>query len=195
MARQLVDETGNVRAIESSNYFESIRDLSRIVTNFKRIMPSNVEYDTIVGTGLSGAIVVPILATACDKNFFIVRKPNVSSHSMNVGEGTIGRRWIFVDDFISTGESRERCKAAIEYFIRRHWQDYYYSDDAEDFKSEYVGSYQYERNSFIDPEQEQRNYTQTELRMFLAAFRSYDVYYKFSDYVEELTLEVRSLAH
>lgn len=65
----------------------------------------DVTYDTMVGRGLSGALVVPILARALGKKWAIVRKPGDGSHSTSRFEGEIGRRWIFVDDFIASGNT------------------------------------------------------------------------------------------
>lgn len=98
---------------------------------------ANVEYDTMIGRGLSGALVIPRLAEALGKEWMIVRKPGDSSHSTRPAEGVLGRRWLFVDDFISSGETyREVCKA-----VRKV---------AEDFETEHVGlwCYEYEYDSY-----------------------------------------------
>lgn len=68
----------------------------------------NVDYDTMVGTGLSGALVVPGLARALGKYALIVRKPRDGSHACSTAEGKLGDRWVFVDDFISTGATQGR---------------------------------------------------------------------------------------
>lgn len=63
-----------------------------------------VEYDTIVGTGMSGVIAVARLAPALGKNALYVRKPDDNScHSSSRVEGYMGERILFVDDMISTG--------------------------------------------------------------------------------------------
>lgn len=77
------------------------------------------DFDTIVGTGLSGSLVVPALARKLGKHWAVVRKPGVSSHSgERVCEGTLGERWLFVDDFVSSGATLERVKAAIRNWAR-----------------------------------------------------------------------------
>lgn len=63
------------------------------------------EHDTLVGRGISGCMAVPMLAAAAGKLFAVVRKPNDGSHSGSTVEGRIGRRWLFVDDFIASGET------------------------------------------------------------------------------------------
>lgn len=73
-----------------------------------------IEYDTLVGTGLSGALVIPGLARELGKLWAIVRKPTDQSHSDKVIEGEVGAYWLFVDDFTDTGATRRRVEAAIE---------------------------------------------------------------------------------
>lgn len=69
----------------------------------------NVDFDTVVGTGFSGAVVVPALALAMGKKFVLVRKENDDSHH-GKGRllGELGERWIFVDDFVASGDTRAR---------------------------------------------------------------------------------------
>src|SRR5215472_3764911 len=58
-----------------------------------------VSYDTMVGTGMSGALVVPVIARALRKNWLIVRKPGDHHHHGNaLAQGHLGDRWIAVDD-------------------------------------------------------------------------------------------------
>lgn len=68
-----------------------------------------VDFDTMVGTGLSGSIVIPALALAMGKKFVLIRKQTDDSHhgrGRMVGE--LGERWLFVDDFVSSGATRSR---------------------------------------------------------------------------------------
>jgi orotate phosphoribosyltransferase len=77
-----------------------------------------VQFDTLVGTGLSGALVVPTLARALGRHWMIIRKENDHSHAVAQGNGravgTIGSKWIFVDDLVCTGHTRELVKDVIE---------------------------------------------------------------------------------
>jgi adenine/guanine phosphoribosyltransferase-like PRPP-binding protein len=74
---------------------------------------ADVDFDTFVGTGVSGALVVPMLADAMRKNFLLVRKDGDSPHAAYSVVGTIGERWIFVDDFISGGATIRRVWKAV----------------------------------------------------------------------------------
>lgn len=72
-----------------------------------------LQFDTMVGRGLSGSLVVPILARAMNKYFAIVRKTGDGSHSARQIEGKLGKRWIFVDDLICTGDTFKKSIETI----------------------------------------------------------------------------------
>lgn len=94
---------------------DAFTGMDKMVNRFEAALrEANVQFDTIVSTGLSGALVVPTLARAFDKYFAIVRKPTDSSHSDAPFEGTIGDKWVFVDDFISTGATLYRVVNTIK---------------------------------------------------------------------------------
>ncbi len=80
---------------------------------------TDVDFDTIVGTGMSGSIVIPLLAKALNDrngteiNFLLIRKEGVGAHtSSHVGH--LGARWIFVDDFIASGATYQRVRRAVD---------------------------------------------------------------------------------
>ncbi|GLE59572.1 hypothetical protein NJBCHELONAE_48850 [Mycobacteroides chelonae] len=72
-----------------------------------------VECDTLVGTGLSGALVVPQMARELGKEWLIVRKPKEGTHSSRPVEGQLGQRWLFVDDGIQSGKTFRRVLDTI----------------------------------------------------------------------------------
>lgn len=76
---------------------------------------ARVNFDTMVGTGFSGGIVIPSLALAMGKKFVLIRKETDDSHH-GKGRllGQLGERWIFVDDFISSGRTRKRVIEKVE---------------------------------------------------------------------------------
>lgn len=67
-------------------------------------------YDTMIGTGMSGSLVVPRLAEALGKHWLLLRKPSENSHTSQLAEGRLGERWIFVDDFVSSGATFRRVR-------------------------------------------------------------------------------------
>lgn len=89
---------------------ETIRDQMVITTK-------DLKYDTLVGTGLSGALVVPSLARLMGLHWAIVRKSD-GTHSNNTIEGEIGRRWLFVDDGLESGRTLKRVMDEVRYVTR-----------------------------------------------------------------------------
>lgn len=85
---------------------EALFDLNRVIKRAKEEL-AHVDYDTLVGTGFSGGIVVPALALALEKDFVLVRKESDDSHhGRGRLMGRLGERWIFVDDFVGSGATR-----------------------------------------------------------------------------------------
>ena len=126
----------------SSYLYAAFATPETMVKNAQEVL-EKVEYDTMIGIGLSGTLVVPLIARAMGKNFAIVRKPNDSNHRERAVEGYVGESWIFVDDFVSSGATLERVKAEIKNL--QAGQPYGW--DA--FETKYIGTYQYARGNFI----------------------------------------------
>lgn len=105
-----------------------------------RLKTKGVEYDTIIGTGLSGTIFTARVAPGLRKKFAIVRKDGDGSHSGIRVEGQVGKRWIFADDFICGGGTMKRV---LNMMKKKHPE------------AVFVGCYQYERDEvgrFQDPD-------------------------------------------
>lgn len=96
-----------------SFYMKDAWDPTKLA-RYARTQLADVDYDTLVGTGLSGAIVVPELARRLKKHALIVRKPDDGSHSSSPVEGVLGERWVFVDDFVASGATRQRVTDAVD---------------------------------------------------------------------------------
>lgn len=76
---------------------------------------------TLVGTGFSGALVVPTLGRELGLDYLLVRKPGDSHHHGDaIGEGNFNEsgKWIFVDDGIGTGTTYRRVRAAVNRIAR-----------------------------------------------------------------------------
>lgn len=135
-----------------------------------------VDFDTMVGTGLSGALTVPVLARGMGKHWLIVRKPDDDTHSWERAEGTLGHRWIFVDDFRETGETEERVHYAVDQI-----QKY-----SRFFSSEYVGTYLYQNKA-------ERRWRpakhSTAAKLNAAALAAYDKAFKNGDKLVEIDPE------
>lgn len=112
----------------------AFQDLAGVIEESKEAL-AGVEFDTLVGTGFSGGVVIPSLALAMGKKFVLIRKETDDSHH-GKGKlvGQLGARWVFVDDFISSGRTRARViKKVSEVTDERGWP----------VKSELVGQYMY----------------------------------------------------
>jgi len=127
-----------------------------LLRNAKRILV-DVDFDTIVCTGASGMVFAPLLAHRMKKNLLIVRKDDdVNNHSgaRNRFVGTMGERWLFVDDFIDTGATLDRVMGQIRkcadewvYYVPKPGK-FIWDTETVRFTPEYVGSYLYCRDTF-----------------------------------------------
>lgn len=102
-----------------------------------------VHFDTMVGVGLSGALVVPRLARDLGKHWAIVRKPGDSKHARYLVEGTIGSDWLFVDDCMESGETWVLVQEQMLQHIDTHCD--------ERFTTQYVGTYTYSWDAGYHP--------------------------------------------
>lgn len=120
---------------------EALMNLGKVVETAKERL-ADVDFDTLVGTGFSGGIVIPSVALALDKKFVLIRKETDDSHhGRGRLVGTLGERWIFVDDFISSGSTRRRVIEKI--------RD---GEFGERPRTEMVGQYMYVNHSDEGPQ-------------------------------------------
>jgi adenine/guanine phosphoribosyltransferase-like PRPP-binding protein len=109
-----------------------------MVERFQSITnPYKVEFDTLIGTGFSGGLVVPVLARMLNVNFAVVRKDGVSNHGNYDVEGIIGEKWIFVDDLIDSGSTVRRVVRKMKAL--------------RGVNTEFAGVYLYDSRRFITP--------------------------------------------
>lgn len=92
-----------------------------------------LKYDTLAFSGMSGALIAPIIAHRLKKDLLMIRKKGDNTHSCLIVEGNVGaQRIVVVDDFINSGHTVGRivkyirmcCKAKIVGLLLYH-------DDAE----------------------------------------------------------------
>lgn len=89
---------------------KAIRERARSVLG----QPDVPAFDTVVGTGQSALLILPILADEFKVNMLAIRKPNEASHAFLIAEGHLGHRWLFVDDHIASGATLQRVMQAVE---------------------------------------------------------------------------------
>lgn len=101
---------------------------------------ADVDYDTLVGTGFSGGIIIPMLAAALGKSFCLVRKESDTSHH-GAGRlmGRLGKRWLFVDDFVGSGATKNYVMEKVSTTMVTNFETY----DYEPIGTTYVGDYLY----------------------------------------------------
>lgn len=131
--RRESDNSPKVLRMHTNYMSRAFGDIENIRDNMVEAT-KGLKYDTLVGTGLSGSLVVPSLAREMGLHWAIVRKSD-GSHSNNRIEGEIGQRWLFVDDVVASGQTKQRVRDVVEEVttdMRHH--------------TEYVGTYMYEYN-------------------------------------------------
>lgn len=78
-------------------------------------------YDSIAVTGISGLIIGAPLSILVGKPLVVIRKGNDKEYAHSVrhpGIEDVGKRYLFVDDFISTGETMRRVENALSRVAR-----------------------------------------------------------------------------
>lgn len=127
----IINADGYLSTVQNSYFSKLFTNPDDVIKDARKLL-KNVDFDTMVGMGLSGSLVIPRLAEALGKQWFIVRKSD-NSHACNKGEGRIGHKWLFVDDFIASGDTRQRVKNTIRDLSEKY-----------NFPTEYVGTYTYQ---------------------------------------------------
>lgn len=87
-------------------------------TLFLRSTPELRSVDTLIGRGMSGSLAVALLGAATGLCWAVVRKRGEVTHSSYEVEGRIGARWLFVDDFMSSGTTLRKTYAAVQEHLR-----------------------------------------------------------------------------
>jgi orotate phosphoribosyltransferase len=105
-------ETPLQRAVTIKNCVTALRAYNRTKEG---------QFDCIAFTGMSGAVIAPVLAHILHKDLFIVRKDNDGSHSSASTEGPLSaRRYVIVDDMISAGVTVRRIYKQVQHLNRGH---------------------------------------------------------------------------
>jgi adenine/guanine phosphoribosyltransferase-like PRPP-binding protein len=103
--------TGNLNTLD---------DLPKTTARAVKDLATHVgEFDSIAVTGMSGALVGAPVSIALHKPLVVVRKPEDSSHDVSLGRPVLnaerlGKRVLFLDDFVAMGSTHHRVKEAIE---------------------------------------------------------------------------------
>lgn len=112
-----------------------------------------VEFDTLVATGLSGVLPLLYVAKELGVNWLAVRKEGENTHTNTMAEGSLGKKWLFLDDFMETGKTLVHVLKVIE---RKKLTT--------GFETEWVGGFQYH---------DSESYLSTDSRRVRNALRRY----------------------
>lgn len=84
--------------------------IEKAVRRLRALIKDGCQFDTIAFTGMSGALIAPVIADRLGKPFTLVRKTTHDCHSFCVVEGWVedGMTYIVIDDLVSTGETLNR---------------------------------------------------------------------------------------
>lgn len=108
-------------SIDSAEYLYRALDPLQIEETIARarIALEGVDFDAIAFTGLSGALIAPIIAREMRKTMLAVRKltcdDDFHCHSSRKVEGDIAaRRYVIIDDIVSTGATIGNIISAVK---------------------------------------------------------------------------------
>ena len=152
------EQKAAAKVMQFSSYMDEAHSPGLLLESWKDCV-GRTKVDTLVGTGISGAVAVVNLARDLGINYLIIRKPGVSTHSAEPAEGWLGKNWVFVDDLVSSGET-----------IRRVW-DTMNDIQADGFKTTFKGVFLYGNGDprFLTP-----RYNRRRLHEWLAYAESYN---------------------
>lgn len=121
-----------------SGHIGYLDDIGQTVRNTtETLKPFKSRFDCIVATGMSGALVASPVAIRLHRPLVIIRKPSDDCHDGSdiIHMEGIGKRWLFLDDFMSMGGTFRR--------VRERMKDLYA------IETRYVGSYFYSTQELI----------------------------------------------
>lgn len=100
-----------------------------------QLVGQNIDFDSMVGIGNSGLLVMPLLARHFNVPFFAMRKPGILHHNSRqpIGDGIIGKRWILVDDVTVTGGTMTYVSRKVRHLAQEN-----------NFYTQCAGTYLYE---------------------------------------------------
>jgi hypoxanthine phosphoribosyltransferase len=120
-------------------YYQEAFYHTRIIVEKSIRILSAIDFDTIVCTGVSGAVIAPILAYQLRKNLFIIRKGENTTSEDKLSAGILGESWLFVDELIESGKTYNRVKSEIRYICEQ-----------KNYSTKFVGVFLYRNLSWRD---------------------------------------------
>ncbi len=149
---QKIAKAATMSFVDGGYFGEAFKSAAELCSNAERTLRGlEIDFDSMVAIGLSGHMVLPLLARHFNVPFLALRKPGTYTHDDygigKFGRGTIGRRWILVDDFICSGNTvrtaQQRIAEALDFCRERGYDS--------TFSTEFAGTYCYGKR-YGDPE-------------------------------------------
>jgi hypothetical protein len=111
-----------------SGYLDQILQTDRLRETSEKaaLILAGLDFDAIAFSGMSGALIAPVLALALNKTLIMVRKFGDDSHSVEQRNGALvegdfgAHRYVIVDDLISSG----RTARYIRDQIAAEWKEF-----------------------------------------------------------------------
>lgn len=91
-------------------------DLPKVVNRVVRdLKPDKDKFDSIVVIGLSGIVVGTPVSLKLGKPIIIIRKDRLDNHqkTLVVNGSRMGNRYLFLDDFVSTGKTVRKVRDTL----------------------------------------------------------------------------------
>lgn len=102
-----------------SGWQSNFDDLAETVRDtVEDLKPRRKQFTSIVVTGVSGLVVGAPVALRLRKPLVVVRKRDDDSHSSSLVEGwqRLGKRPLFLDDFVSGGDTRYYVETKVQQY-------------------------------------------------------------------------------
>lgn len=95
----------------------SLDDLAeKVRATTEALKPHRKQWDSIAVRGMSGALVGAPVSLRLRLPLVVIRKPGENAHSSStvVNARNVGKRVLFLDDFVGTGATRTAVRQAVE---------------------------------------------------------------------------------
>jgi hypothetical protein len=100
----------------------------------------DVDFDTFVVRGMSGMGAGALLSNAMDKELYVIRKGE-ECHDWRKGFGSMGQRWVFLDDLIDSGATLSIVKGHMEEAVEKSSFEYWTGTAFRNLRPKFIGAY------------------------------------------------------
>lgn len=144
----------STKACFHTPWMRELKNPKQMVKDLCELRSNGLIFDTLVATGFSGTLPLMYVAEEIGVDWFAIRKLGESTHTGSPVEGTLGEKWLFMDDFIATGKTF----AWVNHNVNKYKTSYTHTPTS------FQGAYLYHNvdqrsgNMFIPPDHEEIQY-------------------------------------